>query len=295
MGARYFLEELVRRPKKAMKYGYWRTAGKLHCMPSRAIFDDQRKKIRKLAGEEKFLLVILDACRYDYFDQERSHYFEGDLETVYSSGRNTFEYVSKAWSFEGSNEVRYISGAIPVNSEEDKERYIGDFAPKNNLDIRDVWSESWDEEKKTCPPEEVTEAAREELPFEDKLVAHYYQPHSPMVGYYDLFDEIREVTGEGSFPDFKLWQMLRSGEIPVSKVKKAYRSNLRKTMEGVRELVDQAGEDRKIVVTADHGELFGEGGNYAHPPVDHPKLRQVPWLEVEEISEGSGHGKAHSF
>ena len=34
-----------------------------------------------------------------------------------------------------------------------------------------------------------------------------------------------------------------------------------------------------ITVTADHGELFGEGGYFGHGPFAHPKLLEVPFLE----------------
>lgn len=38
----------------------------------------------------------------------------------------------------------------------------------------------------------------------------------------------------------------------------------------------------KKVITADHGEAFGEGGNYGHPEKSiHPVLVEVPWFEAD--------------
>jgi membrane-anchored protein YejM (alkaline phosphatase superfamily) len=34
-----------------------------------------------------------------------------------------------------------------------------------------------------------------------------------------------------------------------------------------------------IIVTADHGELFGEGGYFGHGPIHHKKVFEVPFLE----------------
>ena len=34
-----------------------------------------------------------------------------------------------------------------------------------------------------------------------------------------------------------------------------------------------------IIVTADHGELFGESGYFGHGPIHHPLLYEVPFLE----------------
>lgn len=37
--------------------------------------------------------------------------------------------------------------------------------------------------------------------------------------------------------------------------------------------------DTHIIITADHGELFGEGGYFGHGPVFHEKVFEVPFLE----------------
>lgn len=44
-------------------------------------------------------------------------------------------------------------------------------------------------------------------------------------------------------------------------------------------LYDMVPKDTWIVITADHGELFGEGGYFGHGPVQHDKVLEVPFLE----------------
>jgi arylsulfatase A-like enzyme len=34
-----------------------------------------------------------------------------------------------------------------------------------------------------------------------------------------------------------------------------------------------------IIVTSDHGELFGEGGYFGHGPIAHDKVLEVPFVE----------------
>jgi hypothetical protein len=34
-----------------------------------------------------------------------------------------------------------------------------------------------------------------------------------------------------------------------------------------------------VTVTADHGELFGEGGYFGHGPINHDKVYEVPFVE----------------
>jgi hypothetical protein len=45
------------------------------------------------------------------------------------------------------------------------------------------------------------------------------------------------------------------------------------------ELYDMVPENTYIVVTADHGELFGEQGYFGHGPIMHDKVFEVPYLE----------------
>ena len=44
-------------------------------------------------------------------------------------------------------------------------------------------------------------------------------------------------------------------------------------------LFDLVPKNTFVTVTADHGELFGEGGYFGHGPVQHPKVFRVPFVE----------------
>ena len=44
-------------------------------------------------------------------------------------------------------------------------------------------------------------------------------------------------------------------------------------------LFDKVPENTHVVVTADHGELFGEGGYFGHGPILHEKVFEVPFVE----------------
>jgi len=47
----------------------------------------------------------------------------------------------------------------------------------------------------------------------------------------------------------------------------------------VEELFDMVPENTYLVITADHGELFGEAGYFGHGPIMHDKCFEVPYLE----------------
>jgi arylsulfatase A-like enzyme len=51
-------------------------------------------------------------------------------------------------------------------------------------------------------------------------------------------------------------------------------------LDGVlRRALRPGAEDTYVIVTADHGELFGELGYFGHGPIMHEKCFEVPYLE----------------
>jgi len=60
-----------------------------------------------------------------------------------------------------------------------------------------------------------------------------------------------------------------------------HEENLRIALESIADLIDSL--DGKVVVTADHGEAFGEQGVWEHHIETHiPPLVEVPWLELAD-------------
>jgi glucan phosphoethanolaminetransferase (alkaline phosphatase superfamily) len=45
------------------------------------------------------------------------------------------------------------------------------------------------------------------------------------------------------------------------------------------ELVSKCPPNTYFIITADHGELFGEGDYFGHGPVMHEKCFEVPFIE----------------
>lgn len=47
----------------------------------------------------------------------------------------------------------------------------------------------------------------------------------------------------------------------------------------VSDLIDCLPANTWLTITADHGELFGEGGFFGHGPIQHEKVLEVPFVE----------------
>lgn len=87
-----------------------------------------------------------------------------------------------------------------------------------------------------------------------------------------LDDHVRQGglihTSEAFFDDEKLRRLHQRQVDAVRWVDRA-----------VEELFDLVPENTWITITADHGELFGEGGYFGHGPIQHEKGIEVPFVE----------------
>jgi hypothetical protein len=231
-------------------------------------------------------LVILDACRYDQF--VRINTIPGRLEERTSLGSATDEFLQKNFAGTEHHDTVYVT-ANPMYRTSD----LGDVFHE----VIDVWETGWDEEQKTVPPEEVTEAALEAYASypNKRLIAHFMQPHYPFIG--DSAQQIADhagfeytyrkaADGTPSHDNRTVWNLIESDEIEERPALEAYDENLNVVLPHVRTLVDTFSE--KTVVTSDHGNLTGERlvpfgkSRYGHPVnVYTDGLRKVPWLVID--------------
>jgi hypothetical protein len=273
--------------------------------------------MREFVARDRFLLVVLDACRFDTFAERWTEYLRGELECVTSVAGNTPNYVNSAWP--GVYDLTYVS-ANPQISDHAQELHGFDYRPTAHFrTIVDVWADYWDPSTGTTPPEPVTATALERIGAGDRrLVVHYMQPHSPFIGGETELEahrlkadderisgaradrgHWREVAGERDplriqesgriQPTEHLQEMFEAGEIGPEDIWPAYRSNLDRVLGAVRDLVVRVDASIPVVVTADHGEMIGDVPWYGfgHPHTMHPAVRDVPWLEVDGSIQGT--------
>jgi len=235
----------------------------------------QKQLIKDFLSKDEFILIILDACRFDYFQKYCE--IEGKLRKVVSEGSNTGEWFSKTFD-KHYNDVTYVSANPQINK-------IGYRTDANErFQIVEVWKWGWSHYNgiPTVPAEEVVEGVHKAIKSNSKVIAHFMQPHPPFVGETPLAKGIfnRQVyKAQGSSPQDSE-DVKEAGDVDRDLLKKAYADNLKYVLnEGVRPLLSRYnGFD--IVITSDHGQLLG--GNGGHPKgSDDPLLREVPWLNTQ--------------
>jgi hypothetical protein len=229
-------------------------------------------------------LIVLDACRYDAF--EAAHSLPGRLERRTSQASVTWSFLRR--NFEGRQlyDTVYVAGNAVV----------GDTADALDVfELVGLWGEGNDPDghPAVVRPETVVEAAleRHDAHPDKRLVVHFLQPHEPF-----LRKDDRELSDGSPFRDYGA---ARAGTVTAAEMRRVYEENLELVLDYVADLVEDL--DGKTVVTADHGELLGEGipatyevlhprwpvrkrshfdyGHYSH--VRAPELVEVPWLVVE--------------
>lgn len=154
----------------------------------------QKRQIHELLQQDEFVLVILDACRYDIFEEEYQDHLSGELNRCWSEANLTEKWMTNTWY--DTYDLTYISTS-PYTSDYVHENRGTGFKPSETFgEIIDVIGQEWNPVLSTTPPESVTDIALQQFSRTDEIrtVVHYMQPHQPYIGdtkilQWDITDE----------------------------------------------------------------------------------------------------------
>jgi hypothetical protein len=220
------------------------------------------------------VLVVLDACRVDLLREvvDEYEFLPERIPSQYSLASTTDAWMRRNFTDRFTDRMRetvYVCGN-PYS-----ELYLEE---SGFLLLDEPWRDAWNETVSTVPARPITDRAvslARELPSR-RLIVHYMQPHFPSVPEPLDSGVTRDEWGRRGLP---VWEDLREGRLDHDTVWAAYRSNLEYVLDDVALLLDNLEADT-VVLTADHGNAFGEFGYYGHPPEHLPVLRRVPWVEL---------------
>ncbi len=188
--------------------------------------------------------------------------------------------------------------------------------------VVDVWKHGWDDDLGTVPPDSLARSLADRAGLDadtDRTVLHYMQPHAPYLSraaggkLTQIREGLRDQDTDGDRATDRGGPIASVGEVvrprvesalegselaqkaglwleldPVDLVQRGtrdaaldlYEENLRIVLDAVADLAPRL--DGTVIVTADHGEAFGEAGIWEHHVETHiPALTEVPWLVVE--------------
>lgn len=223
-------------------------------------------------------LILLDACRYDAFNQiYKEQDLDGELEATHSRGSATMEFLEANVPDRDLADTIYVTGTSMLY----RMTEIDGRFEHNFHDVINVWRDA-DLEGQNASPDQMVDAtqkAADKYP-NKRLLIHFIQPHIPFVGEFGQ-SEFGEVNGS-------VWRQTRRGNLdtPDEALWRAYYENLEYVLPSVRKLLSELAG--KTVVSSDHGQLIGERlfpipiKDYGHPNgIYADELVKVPWLVSE--------------
>lgn len=255
---------------------------------------------RNIFNENWDVCIILDTCRPDALNSLTGEYefLPDEILTVTSTGGSTLEWICNTFIKEHIDE---ISNTVYVSGNVWPDRILGgNWRPEDHLgaswaptswdvvtdldlyEIRNVWKFS-DSDYSTgdaphVPSPQVTDHAidigRSLNP--KKLIVHYLQPHSPYIS--NAIQEKRDLTDLERDPFHYLQQ---GGD--REQVWEYYLDDLRMALDSVEVLLENL-DAEDVVITADHGEAFGELLMHGHRSGSlNPAIRRVPWISTTAV------------
>lgn len=237
---------------------------------------------RSMFAEDWEVCIVLDACRADELERfgETFDWLDtvGRFPSLASCTWNWVPRTVAQTDRETLQDTTYVAGNPFVDELTDS----GTFG-----EVDDVFRYAWDDDRGTVYPRPVTDRAirqwRSNDP--DRLVVHYLQPHVPFLSRDAEPLDARNFThDEDSVRD--AWDRVTAGDLSRSVAVDRYRQTLETVLQDVDLLLSSIDAD-DVVVTADHGEAFGEWGIYGHPQnIDLPCLTQVPWVLTTATDDG---------
>jgi hypothetical protein len=271
-----------------------------------------------LMDEDWDIAIILDACRYDVFKNLHGQYLpEGKLEKRFGAS-DTFDWLHSVFDGNETHNIIYVSGHPGING---KGVAWGKFdAGEKFYKVYDAWISGWDWRIGSSLPHEVARVAVKaisEYP-DRKTIIHFMQPHfpyrkAPCPSTYSDLRGVKRNPRLGFLFERLLRHLIRSSDVNLSrfritywKLKKIlnldfledlneiywreysiddlryfYRDNLEWVLKSVGEIVEEF-DNLKITVTSDHGEAFGENGEFFHLyRTRNPVVRLVPFWQNE--------------
>ena len=242
------------------------------------------------------LLIILDACRVDTIKEVANEYefIPEHVPSITSVAggspkwlANTFteewiEEIEKTAYLSANPHTRRVLGPqmdglfTEVGGPEDRLSDFEYFSP--------IWETHWDNELETVPPRAVTDHLIEfyrNQPSE-RTIAHYMQPHFPSIP--SPVGEGMDIENQAHWNSNDVWSLIKKGELSVERAYDSYKENLRYVLDDI-ELVLSNIDAERVVITADHGNAFGEWWAYGHGKSHIGSVRNVPWIETSAQDE----------
>lgn len=224
-------------------------------------------------GREWDVLVILDACRYDWMTQVAGEFdFIDTVEDLWSVGGHSREWLEKTFS-QGPKDMLEQTAYLSGNP------FVKNVAQEPFSYFEDVQQLNYGSRLPAPPAHVLTDRAVAVGRKHDwnRLIVHYMQPHRP---FYVQDRTRRNIKMIDWSTGTDLYHHYFDGKISLEELHDGYRDNLRYVLNEVELLIENI-DAGTVAISADHGHALGERFLWDHRSgVHHPTIRRVPWVET---------------
>jgi hypothetical protein len=239
-----------------------------------------QRRATNVYDREWDVLVLLDCATIEMMTEVSDEYaFLGEVGEHITPGTCSNEWMERTFTEDYREEMQET---VHVTANTSSEAYL------NSRDFRrldEVWRDGWDEDLGTIPARTVTDRAIHHLREHDpeRAIVHYMQPHLPFVGS-DI--ESNVVTPMGVKGEGKMLGELHEEGYSRGELWDASVENLRYVLDDLETLLTNVDAER-VVISADHGQSFGEQGYWSHPCTTYiDVLKRVPWCVTSATDAG---------
>lgn len=225
-------------------------------------------------------LVILDACRFDFFAKTVGDYFAGDLRPVDSQAKMTRLWYERHWMGNYPETSLISEHPVPFRTQHPFWKNFGQAILSGKVSD-ECYLQKFDDgiaPKWLDPTLAINDLSKAKE--ENRILLHLDQPHGPFRGEQGR-EFVKKLFGEDkswSYKKVEEW----GGRNGFEKIERYYEENLRYILDKIQE--DFSSLRGKVILTSDHAEMIGERGLYRHPGnLNHPSQTIVPWFEVEKV------------
>ena len=244
----------------------------LESLALRKVEKVEEKNVKDVFDEEWDNLIIIDACRQDFWKEET-----GRRGSRISKASSTVEYIRKNFTEGDFSDYVYVT-ANPQFSDWKFEELTGKNSENTFHSVFKTFNTDWDEDANTVLPEDTVRDAKtaKKLFPDKKIIVHFLPPHYPFI--------MKPLTKGGIGPDLpgknnSAWDLAEQGKLSKETVEDAYRDNISYVENYVEKLADEL--KGKTILTSDHGNFVGESGFYGHPTErDEVPVRKVPYHKL---------------
>ena len=259
--------------------------------------------------EDWDFLILLDACRFDYFKEVYQKHFDiGTLKKAISPSTWTMEWLNNIFEDNYYDDIIYVSPHPFINSQKEI-TFTDSFHDKRSFDgkkhffkVIDVWrGKSVNVLDATVHPLKVNRAFHQTyLKYPNKrYIIHYIQPHRP---YISINDKVKiDFTSFERFISVflsprQIWDFKKLLNRPSSSpledcyrksgrkgIIEVYKNEINLVLENIKILIDSISGN--WLITSDHGERlanYWRWNSFDHGGPRDKEVIEVPWFEIKK-------------